>query len=98
GHRTVVCDGDSVYVNSTGNPGMASGGMGDVLTGVLAALMAQGMTAFEAACLAVAVHGQAGDLCAARIGQIGVCAGGVAQFLPESLMRQCCPRLGFAQT
>ena len=63
-----------------GNPGMASGGMGDVLTGVIAGLMAQGLAAFEAASLGVLVHARAAD-CAADGGQRGLLAGDVLQCL-----------------
>ncbi len=73
GHRTIVTDGDRVFTNATGNPGMATGGCGDVLTGALAALLAR-MPAFDAACLAAHVHGRAGDLAAARLGQTALIA------------------------
>ncbi len=97
GHRTVVCTPSHVYVNTTGNPGMATGGMGDVLTGLIAALMGQGLTAFEAACLGVYVHGMAGDLCAKRIGPIGFLARDVADALPAALTDALRPRMGFHQ-
>jgi NAD(P)H-hydrate epimerase len=69
GHGSVVTDGDRLYVNRTGNPGMATGGSGDVLTGIIAALLAQDMTAFDAAVLGVWLHGTAGDLAAREVGQ-----------------------------
>jgi len=69
GHRTVVADGRETYVNETGNPGMASGGTGDVLTGVVAGLLAQGLEPFPAACLAVHLHGLAGDLACLKVGE-----------------------------
>ena len=69
GHRTVVADGREVYENHTGNPGMASGGTGDVLTGIIAGLLAQRLEPFEAACLAVYLHGLAGDLAVAETGE-----------------------------
>ncbi len=69
GHRTVVSNGEEVYENPTGNPGMASGGTGDVLTGVITALVGQGLGAFEAAALGAYLHGLAGDLAAAHLGQ-----------------------------
>lgn len=68
GHRTVVTDGRQVYVNETGNPAMASGGTGDVLTGLVAGLLAQGLAPFPATCLAVNLHGLAGDIAAAEAG------------------------------
>jgi NAD(P)H-hydrate epimerase len=74
GARTLVCDGERCFANSTGNPGMATGGTGDVLSGLLGALLAQGLEPFDAACLAVHVHGAAGDLVARRLSQSGLCA------------------------
>lgn len=77
GHRTVVTDGDRVFVNHTGNPGMATGGTGDVLTGVVAALLGQrllGLDAFQAAAIAVRVHGRAGDLAKIDRGEISMTA------------------------
>ncbi len=85
GHRTVVTDGGQVYLNDTGNPGMATGGSGDVLTGLVAAFAAQGLGQFEAACLAVRVHGLAGDLAAAELGQTALIASDLLRFLPAAL-------------
>ncbi|MGE0480472.1 MAG: NAD(P)H-hydrate dehydratase [Phycisphaerae bacterium] len=85
GFRTVVSDGRRTYVNPTGNPGMATGGMGDVLTGLLAALVGQRMTAWEAACLAVYAHGAAADALAKRIGPVGYLPREVADALPAAL-------------
>ena len=70
-----------------GNPGMASGGMGDVLTGVIAALLAQGLETWEAACLGVAAHARAGDAVAQRLGAVGLLAGDVVAGLPQQLSR-----------
>jgi len=69
GHRTVITDGTQTHINETGNPGMASGGTGDVLTGLVAGLLAQGLEPFPAAALAAHLHGLAGDLAAAQLGQ-----------------------------
>ena len=85
GQQTIVTDGGRVYVNSTGNPGMATGGTGDVLTGLTAAFVAQGMGAFEAAVLATWVHGRAGDLAAEAVGQTALCATDVLSHLPMAL-------------
>lgn len=85
GHRTVVCAQDCAFVNTTGNPGMATGGMGDVLSGLIAALLGQGLGAFDAARLGVYVHGLAGDLCAEHIGAVGLLARDVAQAIPQAL-------------
>lgn len=87
-HRTLVTDGQRRYVNGTGNPGMATGGSGDVLTGLLAALWCQGLGAFEAAQLAVHTHGLAGDLAVAELGETALIARDLVRFLPAAL-RTC---------
>jgi NAD(P)H-hydrate epimerase len=86
GARTVVSTPDGkVFINSTGNAGMASGGMGDVLTGVIGGFLAQGYNPADACNLAVFAHGLAGDIAARRRGQAGIIAGDVADILPETL-------------
>ncbi len=73
GHRTITAFPDGkAYVNTTGNPGMAKGGSGDVLAGILVAMLAQGFTPREATLMAVWLHGHAGDLCAREIGEYGM--------------------------
>jgi NAD(P)H-hydrate epimerase len=85
GARTVVAAPDGrTGVNPTGNPGMASGGTGDVLTGVVAALCAQGLAPFEAACAGVWLHGRAGDLAAAARGEAGLLARDLVDELPRA--------------
>ncbi len=86
GHRTVVTDGRQATHNTTGNPGMATGGAGDVLTGIITALVAQRLTPFNAARLGVYVHGRAGDLAAAALGQTSLIARDIAQHLPAAFM------------
>lgn len=86
GSKTFVTNGTLSVHNSTGNPGMASGGSGDVLTGVLCGLLAQGLSVFEAAHLGVFVHGQAGDLAAESVGQISLSANDLLQHLPAAFM------------
>lgn len=84
GMGTVVADPTRVYVNQTGNSGMATGGSGDVLTGVIAALLGQKMEAFEAAVLGVHMHGLAGDFAAEELGRISLTAVDLIEFLPEA--------------
>jgi NAD(P)H-hydrate epimerase len=84
GNGTVVTDGRRLYVNTTGNPGMAKGGAGDVLTGVIAALIAQKLPAFEAAQLGAHVHGLAGDIARDQNGEIGLIAGDIVDSLPDA--------------
>ena len=72
GHRTCVTDGSTHYRNTTGNPGMAVGGSGDVLAGMIASLIGQGIAPLEAAACGAWLHGAAGDLCAQEIGQYGM--------------------------
>jgi len=86
GAGTVVSDGRRTYVNTTGNPGMATGGTGDVLTGVIVGLIGQGLSAFDASVLGVYLHGLAGDLAAERFGQYGLIASDVLDFLPAAFL------------
>ncbi len=87
GAPTVIAAPDGrTTVNPTGNPGMATAGMGDVLTGAIAALIAQGLAPYDAARLAVYAHGMAGDMVAAELGQHGMAAGDVAEALPRALL------------
>ena len=82
GAGTIVTDAERIYVNQSGNSGMATAGSGDVLTGVIAALLAQGMTSFDAAVLGVYLHGRAGDLAADRLGEHGLIATDILDALP----------------
>ena len=85
GHRTCITDGQTGYVNRTGNPGMAVGGSGDVLAGILTGLLGQGVEPLKAAACAAWLHGAAGDLCAARMGQYGMLPGDMVSALPRLL-------------
>ncbi|MGE5280145.1 MAG: NAD(P)H-hydrate dehydratase [Deltaproteobacteria bacterium] len=88
GHRTVVAAPDGrVYVNTTGNPGMATAGSGDVLAGIAAGFLAQGLDPHEAACAAVYLHGLAGDLAARDKTQPGMIASDLIEYLPDALRR-----------
>jgi len=84
GRGTVVTDGARAYVNETGNSGMATGGAGDVLTGVIAGLMGQRLASLEAAILAVYLHGLAGDFAAEEIGRCSMTADDLIDYLPEA--------------
>lgn len=84
GHRTVVTDGLSVYLNTTGNSGMATGGSGDVLTGIITSLLGQGMSAMDAAVLGVFVHGMAGDIAARELTERGMIASDLLKSLPAA--------------
>ena len=72
GHETVVTDGKEYYINPTGNPGMAVGGSGDVLAGILVSLLGQKIPVLKAAACAAWLHGAAGDRCAEKMGQYGM--------------------------
>lgn len=83
GHRTLVTDGMVCYRNTTGNPGMAVGGSGDVLAGIMVSLLGQKIPAMEAAAAAVWLHGAAGDRCAQRLGQYGMLPTDMLEELPR---------------
>jgi ADP-dependent NAD(P)H-hydrate dehydratase / NAD(P)H-hydrate epimerase len=86
GWRTVVADtGGSLYINNTGNPGMAGGGSGDVLTGMIAGLAGQGAAPREAALAGVYLHGLAGDLAAKEKGEYGMTASDLVEKIPDAL-------------
>lgn len=85
GHETVITDGKKTYVNRTGNAGMATGGSGDVLAGILAALLGQGIPPLEAAAAAAWLHGTAGDLAAGRLGQYALGPLDLLEALPRLL-------------
>lgn len=85
GHKTVITDGRTVYINTTGNPGMAVGGSGDVLSGIIVSLLGQGLTPIDAASCGAWLHGAAGDICAKEIGQYGMLPSDMLQVLPRLL-------------
>ena len=86
GHRTITAfpDGEA-YINTTGNPGMAKGGSGDVLSGIILSLLGQGFSPRAAVPMAVCLHGMAGDLCAEALGEYGMTPGDMVDRLPQVL-------------
>lgn len=85
GHETVITDGKIVYVNPTGNPGMAVGGSGDVLAGMIVSLIGQGVQPLDAAAAAVWIHGAAGDICAKEMGQYAMLPSDMLDVMPRLL-------------
>ena len=85
GHRTIITDGVSCYINPTGNPGMAVGGSGDVLAGMITSLIGQGIAPLEAAACGAWLHGAAGDICSKEIGQYGMLPSDMLEVLPRLL-------------
>ncbi len=87
GSRTLIASPDgTVYINPTGNPGMATGGSGDVLTGMIAGWLAQGLGVTAACLLAVYLHGAAGDLAAADLGEVSMTAGDIVSEIGEAVL------------
>lgn len=84
GRGTIVTNGQRIFTNHTGNAGMATGGTGDVLTGLIAALIGQHMPPFEAAILGVYLHGLAGDFAAEELGRLSLTALDLIDYLPEA--------------
>ncbi len=85
GHDTVITDGENCFVNPTGNPGMAVGGSGDVLSGIIVSLLGQGLPPLEAAACGAWLHGAAADICAREIGQYGMLPTDILNVLPRLL-------------
>ncbi len=85
GHRTLIVSPAEVYLNTTGNPGMATGGSGDVLAGMILSFLGQGLPPTKAAAAAAWIHGAAGDLCAERYGEYGMTPTDMIACLPEFL-------------
>jgi NAD(P)H-hydrate epimerase len=90
-HESIVYDGiadSKIYVNKSGNSGMATGGSGDVLTGIIAALITQGLPLFEAATLGVYIHGLAGDAAADELGEYSVMASDIVEHI-STVIKDC---------
>lgn len=88
GHRTVITDGQRMTLNTTGNSGMSTGGTGDVLTGLITALLAQKLPAYDAARLGAHLHGLAGDLAAAELSQPGLIASDLPRYLGKAFLQE----------
>lgn len=85
GRNSIIsCRGERTYINLTGNPGMATGGSGDVLTGIIAGFVSQGLSAEYSACAGAFIHGLSGDIAAENLGEISLCAGDIIDYLPEA--------------
>jgi NAD(P)H-hydrate epimerase len=88
GAHTAIADKDGyVWFNTTGNPGMATGGSGDVLTGIILALLAQGYTAIDAAKLGVYLHGLAGDLAVKKLGEEALIASDIIEYIGKAFKK-----------
>ena len=87
GNQTIVTSGKQFYENTTGNPGMATAGSGDVLTGMIAALLAQGLSVFDAAKFAVYLHGLSGDIAGRSFGQMCLIASDIIECLPAAVKK-----------
>ncbi|MDR4496329.1 MAG: NAD(P)H-hydrate dehydratase [Candidatus Scalindua sp.] len=86
GSKTIVMGYDKVYVNNTGNPGMATAGSGDVLTGIIVSLIGQGLSAFNASQLGVYIHGLAGDVALRNKGETSMIATDILYYLPDAFL------------
>ena len=85
GSGTVVTDGDRVYINKTGNSGMATAGSGDVLTGIITSLLGQGYDTYESAVVGVNIHGNAGDFAKYKLGEDGIIARDLIENIPMAI-------------
>ena len=87
GDKTIVVNYNKVYINRTGNPGMATAGAGDVLTGIIVSLIGQGFNVFDASQLGVYIHGLAGDMASKKKGEVSMIASDILDFLPDAFIR-----------
>ena len=87
GDKTIVVNYNKVYINHTGNPGMATAGAGDVLTGIIVSLIGQGFNVFDASQLGVYIHGLAGDMASKKKGEVSMIASEILDFLPDAFIK-----------
>lgn len=88
GHKTIVTSPNGeIYINNTGNPGMATAGSGDVLTGIITSLIGQGLEIFNGTKLGVYLHGLAGDIARDKIGEYGIIASDIVESIPYAIMK-----------
>lgn len=87
GNRTIVTNGKDLYINKTGNPGMATAGSGDVLTGIILSLLGQGYSSMDAGKIGAYIHGMAGDLAKDDLGERALIASDLIRYLPSVLKR-----------
>ncbi len=87
GNKTIVADYGRIYANRTGNPGMATAGAGDVLTGIIVSLIGQGLDVFDASQLGVYIHGLAGDIAAKKNGESSLIASDIIDYLPDAFIK-----------
>ncbi|HDY67015.1 MAG: NAD(P)H-hydrate dehydratase [Candidatus Scalindua sediminis] len=87
GDKTIVANYNKVYINHTGNPGMATAGAGDVLTGIIVSLIGQGFNVFDASQLGVYIHGLAGDIASKKKGEVSMIASDILDCLPDAFIR-----------
>lgn len=85
GHRTIITNGEELFLNETGNPGMATAGSGDVLTGIILSLLGQGYSSMDAGRIGAYIHGSAGDLAKEELGERGMIASDIIKKLPYVL-------------
>ncbi|NMA86916.1 MAG: NAD(P)H-hydrate dehydratase [Tissierellia bacterium] len=94
GYKTIVTNGEDLYINTTGNPGMATAGSGDVLTGIITSFIGQGLEPFKAAKLGVYIHGLAGDLVKIHKGEYGLIARDIVENIPKAIYTMSSHRPG----
>lgn len=87
GNNTIVTDGDSVYINSTGNPGMATAGSGDLLTGIIISFICQGISGMNSTILGAYIHGLAGDMASLDIGEYGLISSDILEYIPKAIKK-----------